>query len=56
MKRNILVLSNFIVGLHSFRKEVMKAVIDAGYQLYISVPDAENGTQCRIITERHDSS
>ena len=39
MKGNILVLTNFIAGLHSFRKEVMKAIVDAGYQLYISVPD-----------------
>lgn len=39
MKGNILVLTNFIAGLHSFRKEVMKAIVDDGYQLYISVPD-----------------
>lgn len=39
MKGNILVLTNFIAGLHSFRKEVMKAIVDEGYQLYISVPD-----------------
>lgn len=43
MKGNILVLANFIAGLHSFRKEVMKAIVDAGYQLYISVPDADSG-------------
>ena len=42
MKGNILVLTNFIAGLHSFRKEVMKAIVDAGYQLYISAPDAED--------------
>lgn len=42
MKGNILVLTNFIAGLHSFRKEVVKAIVDAGYQLYISVPDADN--------------
>ena len=41
MKGNVLVLTNFIAGLHSFRKEVMKAIVDAGYQLYISVPDSE---------------
>ena len=40
MKGNILVLTNFIAGLHSFRKEVMKAIVDEGYQLYISVPDS----------------
>ena len=42
MKGNILVLTNFIAGLHSFRKEVMKAIVDAGYQLYISVPDSDD--------------
>lgn len=35
----VLVLTNNIVGLHSFRKEVMKAIVDAGYELYISEPD-----------------
>ena len=42
MKGNILVLTNFIAGLHSFRKEVMKAIVDAGYHLYISVPDSND--------------
>lgn len=42
MKGNVLVLTNFIAGLHSFRKEVMKAIVDASYQLYISVPDADD--------------
>lgn len=41
-KGNILVLTNFIAGLHSFRKEVMKAIVDDGYQLYISVPDSDD--------------
>lgn len=56
MKGNILVFTNFIAGLHSFRKEVMKAVVDDGYQLYISVPDSDDsrieyfkGIGCRII-------
>ena len=38
----ILVLANFIAGLHSFRIEVMKAIVDGGYDLYISVPDIED--------------
>lgn len=42
MKGTVLVLTNFIAGLHSFRKEVMKAIVDAGYQLYISVPDTDD--------------
>ena len=39
MSKNILVLINDISGLYSFRKEVMKAIIDAGYNVYISEPD-----------------
>lgn len=39
MKQKILFLTNSIVGLHSFRKEVVKAIVDAGYEVYISVPD-----------------
>lgn len=39
MKGNILVLTNDIGGLHSFRKEVMKAVCDADYKVFISVPE-----------------
>lgn len=36
---NILILTNSIGGLHSFRKEVVKAIVDAGYEVYISEPD-----------------
>lgn len=39
---NILVLSNNLFGLHSFRKEVMKAIVDEGYELYISVPEEDD--------------
>jgi galacturonosyltransferase len=35
----VLVLTNNIGGLHSFRKEVMKAIVDTGLELYISEPD-----------------
>lgn len=56
MKGTVLVLTNFIAGLHSFRKEVMKAIVDEGYQLYISVPDTDDvrieyfkGIGCKII-------
>lgn len=38
---NILVLTNSVSGLHSFRKEVMKAIVDAGYTLYIAFPDKD---------------
>lgn len=55
MKGNILVLTNNIGGLHSFRKEVMKAIVDDGYEVYISEPDDDErvkyfeGIGCRII-------
>ena len=42
MKGNILVLTNSITGLHTFRKEVMKAIVEARFQLYISAPGSEN--------------
>lgn len=61
MKGKILVLTNFIAGLHSFRKEVMKVIVDAGYELYISVPDTDDdrveyfkGIGCKIIKTEFD--
>ena len=39
MEKIILVLTNNIGGLHSFRKEVIKAIVEAGYNVYISEPD-----------------
>lgn len=55
MKGNILVLTNNIGGLHSFRKEVMEAIVDAGYEVYISEPDDDERVRyfeeigCHII-------
>lgn len=55
MKGKILVLTNFIAGLHSFRKEVMKTIVDAGYEVYISEPDDDERVKyfeeigCHII-------
>ena len=37
--KKILVLTNNIGGLHCFRKEVMKAIVDTGLEVYISEPD-----------------
>ena len=55
--KTILVLSNNLGGLYSFRKEVMQAMVDAGYHVVISVPDSDNpkgkyfkGMGCKIIT------
>lgn len=57
-QKTILVLTNNIGGLHSFRKEVMKAMIDEGYKVVISHPDEEEriayftGVGCEdVLTE-----
>lgn len=39
MEQTILILTNSIFGLHSFRKEVVKAICDLGYKVYISIPE-----------------
>lgn len=55
MKGKILVLTNSIGGLHSFRKEVMKAIVDDGFEVYISEPDNDERVKyferigCHII-------
>lgn len=60
MKGNILVLTNNIGGLHSFRKEVMKSIVDAGYEVYISEPDNDERVKyfesigCHIIRTEFD--
>lgn len=61
MKETVLVLTNFIVGLHSFRREVMKAIVDSGYHLYIAVPDSDDDRAeyfkefgCKIIKTDFD--
>ena len=59
-KKIILVFANKTSGLHSFRREVMKAIVDAGYELYISVPDEDErikffeGIGCHIIKTSFD--
>lgn len=53
--KRVLVLTNNIGGLHSFRKEVMKAIVDAGFDLFISEPDDDERVKyfedigCQII-------
>lgn len=39
MIKKVLILTNSIGGLHSFRKEVVKAIVDAGYEVTISAPE-----------------
>lgn len=60
MAKSVLVLTNSIGGIHSFRKEVMKAIRDNGYELYISAPDDDvtipyfEGIGCKIIKTLFD--
>ena len=55
VSNRVLVLTNNIGGLHSFRKEVMKAIVDSGYEVYISEPDEDERVKyfeeigCHII-------
>lgn len=51
----ILILTNNIGGLHSFRKEVVKDIVDKGYSVFISTPDDDprkeyfEGIGCQVI-------
>ena len=60
MKDRILILTNNISGLHSFRKEVVKAIVDKGYDVYISEPDEDDRIRyfeeigCHIIKTKFD--
>lgn len=55
MKQKVLVLTNNIGGLYSFRKEVIKSIIDSGYDVSISEPDNDERVRffesigCHII-------
>ena len=56
-KMTILVLTNNFGGLYSFRKEVMKALVDKGYKVVISAPNKDDAMKvawfenlgCRLI-------
>ena len=60
MRQKFLILTNNIGGLHSFRKEVVKAIVDASYEVYISEPDDDErvlyfeGIGCHIIKTEFD--
>ena len=55
MSERVLILTNNIGGLHSFRKEVVKAIVDSGYEVFISEPDDDERVKffeeigCHII-------
>ena len=58
MKKSILFLTNSTGGLFSFRKEVVKAIVDEGFQVFISVPDDDERAKyfeeigCHIVKTR----
>ena len=58
MKQSVLVLSNSLKGLYSFRKEVLKAICDEGYDVTISVPMADERSEffqsigCTIVESK----
>ncbi len=61
MNRTILILANSIGGLYSFRKEVVKAIVDEGYKVVVSVPfDESEKTRyfqnigCEIVASKVD--
>ena len=39
MKQSVLVLGNSDSGLYDFRKEVLTALMQEGYEVHVSVPD-----------------
>lgn len=41
MPHRVLVAINFDEGLYNFRKELLEALINAGYEVHIAVPDGE---------------
>ena len=55
MKDKILILTNSIGGLYSFRREVVEAIVNAGYEVIISAPemgqkgDYFNKIGCQIV-------
>ena len=45
----ILILANNDVGLYNFRKELLEALMEQGYEVYISLPVGEKVEQLRQI-------
>ena len=58
MKKAVLFLTNNTGGLHSFRFEVVKAIVDEGFQVFISVPDDDERAKyfeeigCQMVKTR----
>lgn len=53
MKGIILVITNSVGGLHSFRKEVIESIVDSGYEVYISIPDDDERVKYFVLMGCH---
>lgn len=57
-KKKILFLSNHFITLYSFRKELIKKLVEDGHEVYLSLPEDENdyfaGLGCHIILTEVD--
>lgn len=56
MAQKVLLAINFDEGLYNFRKELLEALIQAGYEVHIAVPDGEFVPKlCRMGCQFHDT-
>ena len=58
-KKRILFLANHFITLYSFRKEMIKDMVDLGHELYLSLPKSEDNKYfenigCHIIETEVD--
>lgn len=57
MAQRILLAINFDEGLYNFRKELLEALLAAGYEVHIAVPDGEFvGRLCKMGCIFHDTA
>ena len=49
MKPRVLILINGFIPIYNMRKEVVKGLLDAGYDVYISIPDSEKNSYFRNL-------
>lgn len=57
--KKILFLANHFITLYSFRKELIKRLVEAGNEVYLSLPDSEENTYfsdlgCKIVKTEID--
>ena len=49
MRKNVLILANSDSGLYDFRKEVLQALMQEGYEIHVSVPDTGYREKIRAL-------